>query len=261
MVTSHSIIKHSSAGQKSIEPSLPKPIGTEYDLEEVKALFNAKARTWNQKYEAGGSLAFRTVVFDSVIRRQLSPGARVLDLGCGTAAIASALSESGFRVTACDIAAEMIEAGKRIHVASPIEWCLLPGDWKRLPFEPCTFDAIIASSVLEYLPDVSGVLRECQRVLISGGIMIATVPNPHTLIRKLEKLLRPVAVGLEWLPGWSRFGKLRSYTTYLRCSINRMSLGDWVAIGRGANFSEINPIETEVQNTSLIFLVFGKSSD
>src|SRR5262245_32738016 len=143
-------MKHSSVGRKSIGPSLPKPINIEHDLEEVKALFNAKAGTWNQKYEVGGSLAFRTVVFDSLIRRQLSTDARVLDLGCGTAAIASVLSESGFQVTACDIAEEMIEAGKRIHGASPIEWCLLSDDWKRLPFEPCTFDAIIASSILEY---------------------------------------------------------------------------------------------------------------
>jgi ubiquinone/menaquinone biosynthesis C-methylase UbiE len=254
-------MKHGSVSQKSIQPSLPHPIGAEYDLEEVKALFNAKARTWNQKYEAGGSLAFRAMVFDSLIRRQLSTDARVLDLGCGTAAIASVLSESGFRVTACDIAEEMIEAGKRIHVASPIEWCLLPGDWKRLPFEPCTFDAIIASSILEYLPDVSGVLRECQRVLIPGGIMIATVPNPHTLLRKLERLLRPLAVGLEQLRAWNRVGKLKSYTTYLKCSRNRMSLDEWMAIGRCANFSEINLIETEAQSTSLILLVFGKSSD
>ena len=106
-------MKQSSVSQKSIQPSLPHPIGAEYDLEEVKALFNAKARTWNQKYEAGGSLAFRAVVFDSLIRRQLSTDARVLDLGCGTAAIASVLSESGFRVTACDIAEEMIEAGQK----------------------------------------------------------------------------------------------------------------------------------------------------
>jgi ubiquinone/menaquinone biosynthesis C-methylase UbiE len=254
-------VKYSSVGQKSIEPSLPEPVGTEYALEEVKALFNAKARTWNQKYEAGGSLASRAVVFDSLIRRQLSTDARVLDLGCGTAAIASVLSESGFRVTACDIAEGMIEAGKRIHVGSPIEWCLLPADWKCLPFESCAFDAIIASSILEYLPDVSGVLMECQRVLIPGGIMIATVPNPRTLLRKLEKLLRPVAVGLERLRAWNRVGKLQSYTTYLKCSRNRMSLDDWRAIGRCANFSEINLIETEAPNTSLILLVFGKSSD
>lgn len=228
-------------------------------LEEVKALFNAKARTWSRKYEADGSLASRAVVFDNVIRRQLAPDARVLDLGCGTAAIASVLSKSGFRVTACDIAEEMIEAGKQNQLASSIEWCLLPADWKRLPFEPGTFDAVIASSILEYLPDVRCVLGECQRVLRPGGVMFATVPNPRTLIRKLEKVLRPFAVGLERLPPWKRVGKLQSYTTYLTCSRNRMSLNDWMAMGRSAHFSDVNPIDSKVQNASLILLAFGKA--
>jgi ubiquinone/menaquinone biosynthesis C-methylase UbiE len=239
-----------------IGTGLPKPKAAVHDLTEVRTLFNAKARTWNQKYEAGGALAFRVAAFERLLAQRLFPNAKVLDLGCGTAAIASALSTCGFRVTACDIAEEMIEAGKRIYGEYGIEWCLLPFDWKQLPFNASTFDGIVASSVLEYLPDVSGVLTECQRVLKPGGILVATVPNPRTLTRKLERLVRPAATRLNRLPGLNRIPKFRSYATYLKCSRNRMSLNEWRAAGRQAHFAEIAQIETGAPNARLAFLIF-----
>jgi ubiquinone/menaquinone biosynthesis C-methylase UbiE len=229
-------------------------------VEEVRALFNAKARTWNQKYDSRGPLAFRVAAFEDLLSRRLPPNAKVLDLGCGTAAIASVLSARGFRVTACDIAEEMIEAGKRIYKESAIEWCLLPPDWKQLPFDSCTFDGLVASSILEYLPDLNGVLIECQRVLKSDGILIATVPNPRTLARKLETLIRPAAAVLNQLPGLNRVPRIHSYATYLKCSCNRMSLDGWRATGKRAHFAQIEQIETGAHKASLAFLVFRKTT-
>jgi ubiquinone/menaquinone biosynthesis C-methylase UbiE len=237
-----------------------KPEAADYDLAQVRALFNAKARTWNQKYQAGGALASRVTAFERLVAGQLFLNAKVLDLGCGTAAIASMFSARGFQVTACDIAEEMIEAGKQIYGESTIEWCHLPPDWKHLPFDAGTFDAIVASSVLEYLPDVNGVLTECQRVLKAGGIFVATVPNPRTLTRKLERLVRPAAMLLNRWRGLHRIPKLHSYVTYLRCSCNRMSLDEWRATGTRANFAEIEQIGTGGPTTSLAFLIFHKTT-
>jgi ubiquinone/menaquinone biosynthesis C-methylase UbiE len=234
--------------------TLPRP-----KVVEVRALFNAKSNTWNQKYESGGPLAFRVAAFEGLLSRRLFPNAEVLDLGCGTAAIASALAAHGFRVTACDIAEEMIQAGKRIYKESAIEWCLLSPDWKQLPFDSCTFNGIVASSVLEYLPDVNGVLIECQRILKSDGILIATVPNGRTMTRKLENLMRPAATVLDRLPGLNRIPRIHSYVTYLKCSCNRMSLDGWRAAGKRANFAEVEQIETGPQKGSLAFLVFRKA--
>ena len=238
----------------------PKPKRADYDLTEVRALFNAKATTWNQKYDVGGALAFRVGAFERLVAGQLFPNAKVLDLGCGTAAIASALSARGFRVTACDIAEQMIEAGKRIYGESGIEWCVLPSDWKQLPFNSCTFDGIIASSVLEYLPNVQGVLMECQRLLKSDGILVASVPNPRTLTRKLERLVRPTAAVLAEFPGLYRIPKLHSYARYLKCSCNRMSLDEWRAAGVRAHFAEIDQVETGAPKESLAFVIFRKTT-
>jgi 2-polyprenyl-3-methyl-5-hydroxy-6-metoxy-1,4-benzoquinol methylase len=229
------------------------------ELADVKDLFNAKAPTWNAKYVSNGPLTFRVAAFQRLLLERLPVNSRVLDLGCGTGAIASALSASGFRVTACDIAEEMIEAGKAFYGRAGIEWCVLPANWKNLPFDPCSFDAIIASSVLEYLPDVATVLAECQRTLAGGGIMIATVPNLRTLTRKLEGLARPVAVLLNKFAGMRWLRRLYSYTTYLKCSRNRLSPEEWRAVGTQVQFAAVDPIKGDGRNESLVFLVFSKT--
>src|SRR5262249_54351924 len=139
-------------------------------LVKVRDLFNAKAKTWDRKYQTGGALAFRVAAFGRLVAQKLSPSAKVLDLGCGTGAIAAAVAAHGFKVTASDVAEEMIRVGKQIHAEATIDWRLLLPDWKELPFAAGTFDAIIASSVLEYLPNVQVVLGECERVLKHGGV-------------------------------------------------------------------------------------------
>ena len=239
-----------------METALPKP-KADCDLTEVRDLFNAKARTWNRKYRAGGTLAFRVGAFGKLLGEKLAPNAKVLDLGCGTAAIAASLSAGGFRVTACDVAEEMIDAGKRAYPGSGIEWHLLRPDWKRLPFDTCTFDGIVASSVLEYLPDVNAVLIECQRVLNPDAILIATVPNPRTLTRKLEKLIRPAATLLNRLPGLNQIAKLHSYAAYLKCSRNRMPLEEWQAVAARAHFT-VDRVEISAPKASLAYLVCRK---
>jgi ubiquinone/menaquinone biosynthesis C-methylase UbiE len=245
-------------GARLIEKPVREAQASDKKLAQVVSLFNAKARTWNQKYQTGGALAGRVTAFEKILAERLSPNDQVLDLGCGTGAIASACSSRGFRVTACDVAEKMIDAGKRIYVQSPIEWCLLPPDWKRLPFDVCTFDAIIASSVFEYLSDVSAVLVECQRVLKPGGILIASVPDPRKLTRKLEKIARPAAILLERLPGFCRFPKLYSYAVYLKCSRNRMSLEEWLATGTRAHFAGTVDDVDRANGAPLTFLIFSK---
>jgi 2-polyprenyl-3-methyl-5-hydroxy-6-metoxy-1,4-benzoquinol methylase len=231
----------------------------DHDLNEVRTLFNAKARTWNKKYQAGGALTFRICGFERLLTPRLPLGAKVLDLGCGTGAISAVLSAGGFRVTACDIAEEMIETGKQMYRDLAIEWRLLPLDWKQLPFDPETFSGIVASSVLEYVPEVSGVLLECQRVLKRGGMLVATVPNPSTMTRRLENVLRPLAPVICHLPGLNGIQKIQSYGSYLNCSRNRMSITEWRAIAARAQFT-VEHIGTEANNPALIFLAFRRES-
>ena len=67
----------------------------------------------------------------------------------------------------------MVEAGE----ASPdgLGACV-NGDATRLPFPDDTFDRIIASEVMEHIPDDLAALDELTRVLRPGGTMAITIP-------------------------------------------------------------------------------------
>ena len=51
------------------------------------------------------------------------------------------------------------------------------GDALALPFADGTFDRVIASEVLEHIPDDAAAMRELARVLRPGGAMAVTVPR------------------------------------------------------------------------------------
>jgi ubiquinone/menaquinone biosynthesis C-methylase UbiE len=226
---------------------------------EVANLFNAKAKTWSQKYQTGGRLANRAAIFLELTQKFLSPNDRILDLGCGTGAISSRLAALGFRVTACDIAGEMIETGKKIYRNSPIEWFVLPSAWKQLPFGPNSFDGIIASSVLEYIVDLDAAFAECQRVLIPGGYLIATVPNPRNLVRRLEKILHGPVMLASQIPILNHVLRLRAYASYLKLSRNRMPLTKWFDLGRRARFSVVKQGKSRRRRGALVSIVFAKT--
>ena len=68
----------------------------------------------------------------------------------------------------------MVEAGELAadHPATAVQ-----GDALALPFPDATFDRVIASEVLEHIPDDVAAMRELARVLRPGGTMAVTVPH------------------------------------------------------------------------------------
>jgi SAM-dependent methyltransferase len=70
--------------------------------------------------------------------------------------------------------AAMVEAGELApdHPATAVQ-----GDALALPFPDATFDRVIASEVLEHIPDDLAAMRELARVLRPGGTMAVTVPR------------------------------------------------------------------------------------
>ncbi|MBN2408840.1 MAG: class I SAM-dependent methyltransferase, partial [Candidatus Aminicenantes bacterium] len=50
-----------------------------------------------------------------------------------------------------------------------------------------SFQAIVMNHVIEHVPDPSGVLRKCRRLLAPGGRMVIVTPNPAGLGHRLFK--------------------------------------------------------------------------
>ena len=104
----------------------------------------------------------------------VSPGDRVLDLGCGDGSFAEALVEAGAKVTMADVAEGALErARRRVPDAEAV---LLEED-ARLPFADDSFDLVWCGETLEHVADASGLAAETRRVLRPGGTLLVTVPN------------------------------------------------------------------------------------
>jgi SAM-dependent methyltransferase len=96
----------------------------------------------------------------------LRPGARVLNLGCGTSGLTAALAAAGLESVGIDIHRESLRrapAGRRPTVPHYVA-----ADLCALPFDDGSFDAVVSVSVLQYLDWRRG-LQGLRRVLKPGG--------------------------------------------------------------------------------------------
>jgi SAM-dependent methyltransferase len=129
-------------------------------------------------------------------RLGLRAGDRLLDLGCGFGRHAFEALRRGARVVACDMAVPELEqvaattsamkdAGE---IAPTISCTSVAGDGTKLPFADASFDRIIASEVMEHVPDDNAALSEFIRVLRPGGTIAITVPAefPEKICWKLS---------------------------------------------------------------------------
>jgi SAM-dependent methyltransferase len=126
-----------------------------------------------------------TIRPDRLAALGVRPGHRVLDAGAGFGRHAFELARQGHRVVALDRASAEVrqtsatfsamEAAGEIAPDRP--GAVVQGDATRLPFADGAFDAVVASEVLEHVPDDVGALAELVRVLRPGGVLAVTVPT------------------------------------------------------------------------------------
>lgn len=113
-------------------------------------------------------------------------GDRLLDLGCGFGRHAYQGARLGAEVVAFDAGADevrqvldtfaaMVVAGELDAESSRVG--SVRGDALALPFADGSFDRVIASEVLEHIPDDESAMAELARVLRPGGSMAVTVPR------------------------------------------------------------------------------------
>lgn len=105
---------------------------------------------------------------------RLAPGARVLEVGCGTGLFTALFAESGATIVAVDISGALLERARARG---------LPPDRVRFlerRFEDCElegpFDAVIGSSVLHHL-DLGPALDRIRALLRPGGFLSFAEPN------------------------------------------------------------------------------------
>jgi ubiquinone/menaquinone biosynthesis C-methylase UbiE len=115
------------------------------------------------------------------LRRELRPGERVLDLGCGAGEFTAIAAEAGGGVVGVDVAqAALTRARQRL----PGQDLRLVEIGAPLPFADCSFDLVWASEVIEHIADTARWLSEARRVLTPRGRLLITTPS-HGRVRLL----------------------------------------------------------------------------
>lgn len=117
---------------------------------------------------------YRKMVEDVVQRLALTPGARVLDAGCGTGNVTQGLVRAGYRVVAADLAGGMLKRAGDKNPAADVRSVDLNAT---LPFEDEQFDGLTCSNVLYSLSQPVRSLVELRRILKPGGRLVLTNPR------------------------------------------------------------------------------------
>jgi len=96
---------------------------------------------------------------------------RVLDAGCGAGAQSEFLAKAGAQVSAVDLSSAIDVAARRPELRDAR---LAQGDLAHLPFANAAFDIVYCEGVLQHTAATEPILAEFSRVLVPGGMLLAT---------------------------------------------------------------------------------------
>jgi 2-polyprenyl-3-methyl-5-hydroxy-6-metoxy-1,4-benzoquinol methylase len=119
---------------------------------------------------------------------------RVLEVGCGTAALAAACARRGASVVATDLSLRwLVLAQKRLAEEPGHDVKLIGCAAEALPFADESFDLVLAADVIEHVDDPARFAAQAARVLRPGGLLFLATPNRFSL--GLEPHVRLWGVG------------------------------------------------------------------
>ncbi|NDD56020.1 class I SAM-dependent methyltransferase, partial [bacterium] len=131
-----------------------------------------------------GSYCTRRLICSHLHQRQ---GA-VLEVGTGVSSLLADLQQ--FACFGIDISPRTIEGVRRLFAQKGLQADLRVASAELLPFDACSFDAIVSSHTFEHVENDHSAIKECARVLKPGGELILFVPGRVSGVATHEEFLR-----------------------------------------------------------------------
>ncbi len=131
---------------------------------------------WMDYIHSDGGQVVRDVVDPLMLREVEAAGKRVLDVGCGEGYFARVLrAEGAAEVVGCDMSENLLARAR----AQDPDGSYHVADINTSTLDLGTFDAITASMVLMYLPNLDRVFKNIAASLGPSGRFVASMTNPY----------------------------------------------------------------------------------
>ena len=124
-------------------------------------------------------------------RLQPQPGQRLLDLACGTGAVAELAASAGAEVIGVDIAPALIDQAKARAGERGLEIDYRVGDAEALELEDASVDLVASTCGVMFAPDHEAVARELARVTKPGGRSALACWTPDSGLARMFQVMRP----------------------------------------------------------------------
>lgn len=121
----------------------------------------------------------------------IAPGARILELGCGTGSMWKNnlhLLSGGAELTLTDFSEGMLETARgNLPRQDSITFQVV--DIQNIPYPDASFDAVIANMMLYHVPNLHKGLSEVRRVLKPGGTFYCATYGEHGIMEFINNAL------------------------------------------------------------------------
>ena len=184
----------------------------------TESFFADQAQVWEWRYESRTYRERRKLIRQIVkaeVARLGRPASEieVLDFGCGGGVLLRDLLEMGLHVTGVDTSREMIGKAQSFlrDYGQTVELECLTTDSGAGKYERRNYDIVLCISVLEFVPEIEPLIARLAAVLRPGGILIVSVPNRQSWLRRLEQFLHRHSQALQRIPVFSNIVQKNAY--------------------------------------------------
>jgi ubiquinone/menaquinone biosynthesis C-methylase UbiE len=122
-------------------------------------------------------------------RLGVTPGTRLLDVGCGAGQLALIAARAGAKVTGCDISTNWLEKARERAAAEGLDITFEEADAESLPYKDGQFDTVVSLIGAMFAPRPDRVASELTRVCRSGGMIAMANWTPGGFIGPMFKTI------------------------------------------------------------------------